>query len=77
MVESVERLVPRKGAQLVLSHVPRLGPLVVLMGVGCHGAGTKPDLRCLSPKQLSARAEAEATEEVESFLSCSCAISKE
>ncbi len=69
-MEAEERLVPSKEMQVLRSQASRLGPFVVLTGMGCHGAGTKsprPEM-LLSQNNLSVRTEAEAREEVESFL---------
>ena len=61
---------PSKKVQLLRSETLRLGPFVVLTGMGGHGAGTKsprPEM-LLSQNNLSARTDTEAREEVESFL---------
>ena len=70
LIEAKEQLVASKMVQVLRSQASRLGLFVVLTGMGCHGAGTKsprPEM-LLSQNNLSVRTEAEAREEVESFL---------
>jgi hypothetical protein len=52
------------------SRASRVGPFVVLTGRGCRGARTRTPRAemLLSQNKLSARTEAEAGEEFESFL---------
>jgi len=70
LIEAEERLAPSKEALALRGDASCLDPFVVLKDMGCHGAGKKsprPEM-LLSQNKLSARTEAEAREEVESFL---------